>query len=241
MQIIFAFEVKYRGILMTGRYTSEKSFLKWLLSFIAFALFSAIPIYAQARTFVVDIEATASENQPGFPGGLNRYESMQTEDPSQVDDIDEGDYWEQYNVFDSFYEDWADFSKGQWSNGSELMETVDEDLHNGYGITLTVCGNEAHDPTIWTYECDDVENYTGLWIADLQDTLRDMTLLSVDPVEDLWHFDRQNRYGYGDLFISGIQEIDGKDHYAVPEPGTFFLLGAGLIGVIAFRRKIFKL
>jgi hypothetical protein len=226
---------------MSGKHTFKKGSLKWLLSFIAFALCSAIPIYAQASTFVVDIEATTPENQPGVPGSVNRHESMQMEDPSQVDGVGESDYWEQFNVFDGFYEDWADLSERQWSNGSQLMETVDEYLLGGYGITLTVCGNEAHDPTVWAYECDDVENYTGLWIADLQDTLRDMTLLSVDPVEDLRHFDRQDRYGYGDLFISGVQAIDYKDHHPVPEPGTFFLLGAGLIGIIVFRRKIFKL
>ena len=94
---------------MSGKHTSKESFLKWFVFFIAFILFSAIPIYVQASTFVIDIEATIPENQSGFPDGLNRYESMQTEDSSQFDSVGEGDYWEQYNVFNDFYEEWERF------------------------------------------------------------------------------------------------------------------------------------
>lgn len=225
---------------MSGKHSFKRNFLRKLLSFIiGFSLFAAIPQCTQATTLGIEVVATTSENQSGVPESVNRSAPTEMEDTSQVDDIGEDDYWENYNVFECFYEEMAHFSEEQWSNGSHGMEAIDESPHNGEGVTLKAYDNGVHDFTVWGDEYDDPGNYTDLWITAPQNSLKEMTLLSADLVGDFGHLDRQNRYGSGDLLISGVQMLDCRENYAVPEPGTFLLLGAGLIGIIAFRRKIF--
>lgn len=150
---------------------------------------------------------------------------------------DGGGYWSEYDFFDYFYENWAGFLDGQWNNGSGLLATIDDYLHQGYGTTLAVYTEDGggHALTVWGYEYDTFGDYTGLWVTDSDDYMDDLKLLSLALVDDLWYLDRENIYGYQQWFIGGVQALDRNP---IPEPGTLILFGVGLTGfLILWRRK----
>lgn len=159
-----------------------------------------------------------------------------------------GGYWTDYNFFDYFYEDWADWDAetNQWSHGSQLMPTIDEYLHNNYGVTLAIYNDwGAHALTAWGYEYDESGNYTGLWVTDSDDYTTGLHLLSVtfDLKEELWFLDPdKGDNSYNGWFIGGVQALDRLSGVApVPEPGTFVLVILGLLSVTTFTRKQCKM
>ncbi|GAK59411.1 hypothetical protein U27_06395 [Candidatus Vecturithrix granuli] len=198
------------------------------------------PIYETAQAIFENMETHWTDDlgdvKYGWSWWLNGYQPTIEESPSQVDFTGSGNYWGEYNFFDYFYEDWANFSDGQWSNGSHLMETIKNYLHSGYGVTLNAYGNDGvHDLAVWGYEFDDFGNYTGLWVTDSKDTLNAMILLSVDMAGGWWYLDiYENNW-----VIRGVQAIDCRTEIApVPEPATLLLIGLGFLGIIAIKRRI---
>jgi len=198
------------------------------------------PIHKTAQEILENFEGHWTDEPGlmsyGWQWWFNGAEPTEMESASQVH-TPGGNYWSRDNFFDYFYEDWADFSEGQWGDGSQLMPTIAEYLHNGYGVTLDTDGDGAHELTAWGYESDEFGNYTGVWVTDSSDALHEMILLSADLVDGLWYLDPTNQYGYKGWAITGVQALDRKP---VPEPGTFFLINMGLAGVIAHRRRISK-
>ncbi len=162
---------------------------------------------------------------------------------SQIENPGGGNYWSDYNFFDYFYEDWAtwDSSTELWTDGVNLMATIDEYLHNDYGVTLAVYAeNGGHALTAWGYEYDDLGNYTGIWVTDSDDYITDLKLLSVSLIDELWYLDVNNLYGYNDWFIGGVQALQKLKETPIPEPGTLIFFGFGLIWLFALRRKGLK-
>ncbi len=151
-----------------------------------------------------------------------------------------GNYWSNYNFFDYFYEDWAEYTDGLWSAGTGLMSVVDDYLHSGYGTTMAVYSQDGgHALSVWGYEYDEYGQYTGVWVTDSDDYLTDLKLLSVvlDTTTNLWYLDEQNQYNYKGWFIGGVQALEQRTTDPVPEPGTMLLLSLGLLGILAMRRK----
>ena len=176
----------------------------------------------------------------GWYWWFNGYEPTSAESSSQVDVSGEGDYWSDYDFFNYFHEDWAEFSDGQWSNGEHLMQSVDTYLHSGFGVTVAVYeDDDVHDLSVWGYEYDDTGAYTGIWVTDSTDSINDIILLSVELIDGLWYLDLENLYGYKNWFIGGVQALE-QQQKPIPEPGTCILLSLGLIGCFTLRRKMHK-
>ena len=205
------------------------------------------PIYDTAQGILENFETHWTDDtglmEYGWRWWLSGYEPTETESAAQVT-TPGGNHWSEYNFFDYFYEDWANFSEGMWSHGEQLLSTIDEYLHSSYGVTVALYGEESKDLTVWGYEYDTDGNYTGLWVTDATDSVDDMILLSVELRNGLWYLDVVNQYGYQDWFIGGVQALEQRPlqpQQPIPEPGTFFLMGIGLLlGVFGYKRKVHR-
>ena len=168
---------------------------------------------------------------------------------SQVDAAG-GGFWTEY-VFSDYYHEQND--------DAIALEAIDEFLHSGYGVTLGVFRsgrNSGHAITVWGYEYDDQGSYLGIYVSDSDNSKH---IETDNPPNDLpnelnyyevsydmgkWYL--QDFYGKDDAesdswYISKVQALDrNPDTGIVPEPGTLLLLGLGLIGVIALKRKTLK-
>lgn len=202
------------------------------------------PIYDTAQKITGNFETHWTQDpglmEYGWRWWLTGYEPTTTENTAQVT-ISGGAYWPEYNFFNYFHENWANFSEGMWSHGEQLLPIIDDYLRSGYGVTVALYGEETKALTVWGYEYDTDGNYTGLWITDAIDPLHDMILLSVKLRDGLWYVDVENHYGYQDWFIRGVQALEQRppeSQQPIPEPGTFFLMGLGLLlGGCGYKRN----
>lgn len=160
----------------------------------------------------------------------------------------DADTWEGYYsdvVFNEyFFEDWATYYSDweEWKDGPDLLAATIDHLESGDGTTLAVYSEYGgHALSVWGYEYywdGDEKNYTGLWVTDSDDALTGMKLLSVtyDLDDGLWFLDVENQYDYQGWFIGGVQGLETRPFSPVsdiPEPATFILFGAGLLGILA--------
>lgn len=175
-------------------------------------------------------DGTEPEDRPGW---------------AQVDVAGGGNYLPDYNFFDYYSEAWAtyDASLNSWSNGANLLPTLDEYLHDDYGVAAAIySSNGGHALSIWGYEYNEFGDYTGLWVTDSDDYMIGLKLLdiSLDLDKGLWYLDSTNTYGYSGWWLSGLQALAVKPtdpQPAVPEPTMFVLFALGLLGLCALRRK----
>jgi hypothetical protein len=140
--------------------------------------------------------------------------------------------------FDHYaHEEWYSPTDHQTSN---LMATVDNYLHSGFGVTLGIYmpngsdGWYGHAITAWGF------NYTGqggsrtygsIYVTDSDDDITDLQNYSLS-------WDATNQWWYLSNYLDGswhLADVEGLDQH-VPIPSALFLLASGLLGLTGWRR-----
>ena len=153
--------------------------------------------------------------------------------------------WAGYDLSDYGFEDWAawDGLASQWFSGDHLTSTISEYLSNAYNVGLLIySGGMGQVLNAWEYEYDALGNITGLWVTDWTQSMDTKFLVSLmfDFDSGLWLLDANNLFGYGGWAIAGIKARESAQNAATPEPGTLFLVGMGLFGVLWLGRNRLK-
>lgn len=156
---------------------------------------------------------------------------------SQVD-VPGGGFYPTYNFQDYYYRTGQD---------SLAMSSIDNYLHNGYGVTIAIYGPGGHALTVWGYEYDINGNYLGIYVTDSDNSKSSndppdvLGYYNVSLEENAWYL--QDFYGADTWFIGEVLALDQsplpiQNH--APIPSAIWLLGSGLIGIVGIRRRLKK-
>lgn len=108
-----------------------------------------------------------------------------------------------------------------WERGREAMSTIDQYLHSGYGVTVSVIGGGlSHVVTCWgfSHHRNDPTEYTGIWITDSDDgkwTSGQPDQLRWYPVQlrdNRWHL--QGYWGADHVSIDNVAGLEPRGDLA---------------------------
>ncbi|MBW2096162.1 MAG: IdeS/Mac family cysteine endopeptidase [Deltaproteobacteria bacterium] len=138
-----------------------------------------------------------------------------------------GAFWTGYDFYD-YLSKWHDWEETDYS---QSLYRIQDYLHAGLGVSIGIYGKGwGHYINIWGYEYDSSGNVLGLYLTDNYNTDSVLQYFDVSLYADnYWHL-----VGYYDNprigRVYGLQQ-------RVPEPGTLALLGIGVIGLAAVRKR----
>ncbi|MCX7425571.1 MAG: proprotein convertase P-domain-containing protein [Planctomycetia bacterium] len=103
------------------------------------------------------------------------------------------------------------------SNDALALTSIDEYLHNGYGVTLGIYGPGGHAITCWgyNYNPDNPSEYLGLWITDSDDSKNlenapdRLHYYEVESVAGQWFL--QDYYGSDAWYIGTVQALEARE------------------------------
>ena len=110
------------------------------------------------------------------------------------------------------------------NNESTALGTIDQYLHNGYGVGLGIYGPGGHAITCWgvNYNPDNPSDYLGLWITDSDDSKSTtnapdkLHYYEVEYVGSQWFL--QDYYGSNAWYIGTVQGLEAKEATPVVVP-----------------------
>ncbi len=165
-----------------------------------------------------------------------------------------GNYWSSILAADYFY-----------LNGttSVLLDTIKQAFAAGYGVTGGIINSSTlkqHAITIWGYEYDATNAYTGMYLTDADDGITGLRYVPLIKIGDYWTLSGDyagwqlreiqafgRRGGQLNTVLGGMGMGTGLLYgnsedtttAAVPEPATIGLFGLGLLGFgwLCHRRK----
>ena len=166
-----------------------------------------------------------------------------------------GNYWSSILAADYFY-----------LNGttSVLLDTIKQAFAAGYGVTGGIINSSTlkqHAITIWGYEYDATNAYTGMYLTDADDGITGLRYVPLIKIGDYWTLSgdyagwqlreiqafgqrggQLNTAVFGGMGMgTGLLYGNSEDTTtaAVPEPATIGLFGLGLLGLgwLCHRRK----
>jgi len=128
-----------------------------------------------------------------------------------------------------------------WNADSVALDTAANWLQNDYGVGLAVKATCYHAVTLWGIDTDETTGgYLGVWITDSDNNKggpdpRPNTLdyYAVSFANNHWRLN-------GMCGNAEILEMDALKMNPIPEPTTMLLLGTGILGLVAFRRRFKK-
>lgn len=140
-------------------------------------------------------------------------------------------------------------------DGSDANVKIMDFIDNDYGTVLGIFGEDgAHGITLWGYEEDRTyDGEFGIWVSDSDDNknvypapdeLKYYELLLGSQIGsfpnwvDCWFIQDYLGVGTNDYWwIGTVQGLEQHDTTVIPEPTSILLVGAGLLGIIALRRR----
>ena len=132
-----------------------------------------------------------------------------------------------------------------WESGFGDLTNVANSSHQSNGVEIKFTADAGYEVTINSFDLAKYHSYTTINTIEILDENRELVWsadsLAVDSVTHTSYMPditgSELTICFGDGWNIGIDNINFDQSSVVPIPGAIWLLGSGLIGLIAFRKR----